>query len=89
MGIGVTVLMTPTFNPSEWTVVLPKGRGGLFASPYLEPASIVARETGGELGECIGCGQLREGVVAILVPTMGGGVIDMDVCGDCRQEHGV
>jgi hypothetical protein len=77
--------MSQTFRPSEWAVVLPRKRGGsIFASPYLEPASIVAQETGSELEECLGCGQLREHVTAVLV---GDGLAD--VCSDCQQEHGV
>jgi hypothetical protein len=80
---------TQAFNPSEWAVVLPRRRNGMFASPYLEPASIVARETGSELEDCLGCGQLREGVAPVLVPTTGGDMAEMEVCLDCRREHGV
>ncbi len=76
--------MTNRFKPAEWETVIPKQRGRMFASPYLEPASIVAAETGSELEECLGCGQLRENVVAVAVEH---GLID--VCSDCRKEYGV
>jgi hypothetical protein len=76
--------MTQHFKPSEWATVLPRTHGGIFASPYLEPASIVAQETGSDLAECLGCGQLRERVSAVL-----DGDAPVDVCSDCRQEHGV
>lgn len=73
--------MTEQFKPSEWAVVLPERRGGIFASPYLEPVAIVTRETGADLSECIACGQFREGVE----PTVDDGAL-VDVCADCRQE---
>lgn len=71
------------FKPSEWAVVLPRRRTGMFESPHLEPASIVAAETGSALEECLACGQLRERVAAVLVDddTLG------EVCSDCREEH--
>lgn len=75
--------MSARFNPSEWETVLPRSRRrGMFASPYLEPASIVAQETGGELEECIACGQLRERVVAVVVEE---GIADL--CSDCRRKY--
>lgn len=72
--------MSSRFMPSEWAVVLPRRRTGIFASPYLEPVSVIERETGDELEECVACGQWREGVT----PTLDG-----DVCTDCRQEYGI
>jgi hypothetical protein len=69
-----------TFKPDEWTVVIPKRRDALFASPYLHPAAIVTREAGSELEECVQCGQLREGVALV---TIGRGAAD--VCADCRK----
>lgn len=79
-----TWTMSNRFNPAEWATVIPKQRGHMFASPYLEPASIVSQETGSDLEECLGCGQLREHVVTIIV-----GDAPAEVCLDCRKEHGV
>lgn len=75
--------MTP-FKPSEWVKVVPPERHGMFQSPYAEPASIVSQETGSDLNECLGCGQLREHVIAVVV---GEGLCD--VCFDCRKERGL
>ena len=70
------------FNPADWETVLPRGkRRGILQSPYLEPASIVAQETGSDLEECIGCGQFREHVAVVVI-----GDVPADVCIDCRQE---
>lgn len=76
--------MRHRFKPAEWATVIPKQRGHIFESPYLEPATIVAQETGGDLEECIACGQFREHVVAVAVSD---GLVE--VCSDCRQEHGL
>lgn len=75
--------MTQAFKTEEWAVVLPRRRTGMFASPYLEPASIVAQETGSALEECLACGQLREHVTAVPVDDHCLG----DVCPDCQKEH--
>lgn len=74
--------MTSRFNPAEWVRVVPPERHGLFQSPYAEPASIVAQETGSDLQECLGCGQLREHVVTVIV-----GDMPSDVCADCRRKY--
>lgn len=80
--------MTTRFKPSEWATVLPRRRSqGIFASPYLEPASIVSRETGDDLKECLACGQLREGVVTLVLDEDHGG--SGDLCSDCRQKYGL
>lgn len=76
--------MTKRFNPKEWVRTVPPERRGLFTTPYAEPASIVARETGGDLEECFGCGQLREQVATVI-----DGDAPIEVCKDCRKEHGV
>lgn len=76
--------MTSRFKPAEWVKVVPPERHGIFTTPYAEPASIVSQETGSDLQECLGCGQLREHVIAVVV-----GEGTADVCGDCRKERGL
>lgn len=78
--------MTARFNPSDWVTVIPRQPRGLFQTPYAELAGIVSRETGSDLEECFGCGQLREHVVAV-ADTDGHG--PLAVCGDCRRRYGL
>jgi hypothetical protein len=68
------------FKASEWAVVIPRSRYSMFDSPYLEPVSIVAGEAGGELQECLGCGQWREHVKTIDIDNAAA-----DICADCRE----
>lgn len=75
--------MTSRFNPEEWVRTVPPQRRGLFQTPYAEPASIVARETGSDLEECFGCGQLREDVAPVDVGLDADRSL-VDVCPDCR-----
>lgn len=79
--------MTQAFKTEEWVVVLPRTTG-IFASPYLEPASIVAQETGSDLEECLGCGQLREHVTSVVIGDDEHSGLG-DVCPDCQKEHGL
>lgn len=72
------------FRSSEWAVVLPRRRTGIFSSPYLQPATIVSRETGEDIKECDGCGQEREAVAFVDV----GDDCAMDVCADCQSQRG-
>lgn len=74
--------MTSRFKPAEWAVVIPKRTKSVFQSPYLEPATIVAQETGSDLEECLGCGQFREHVVAVAVDEG-----SAELCSDCRRKY--
>jgi len=69
--------VTNRFKPAEWVRVVPPERRGLFQTPYAEPASIVARETGGDLQECMACGQLREGDPARFRPEVDRALLQM------------